>query len=134
MSLILPKDCRIEVLNFAVGMETKLRENEHKGGWKTTPNKFLTEKLLEEVAELLHSTTLQAYTDHQLIAIFEAQLARIRKGYSEPTSPSTESYDVGNIAMMFSDPERTKWEYGKWNAGEAETLQRAKRLGGGVPI
>ncbi len=97
---------RSEVLAFAEEMEKRLEANDHKGGWLNCTTRFLSEKLLEEVAELLLSINSQDLSDTQLVEIFSSQLGRLRKGSNILGSPTLESVDVGNVAMMFADKRR----------------------------
>jgi hypothetical protein len=68
---------REEVLKFAAWMELKLRENEHKGGWK---NDYV-EDLLDRVDE---------------------ELEEFRKTFT-PDSAAREGADVANFVMMVVD-------------------------------
>jgi hypothetical protein len=68
---------REEVLRFAVWMELKLRENEHKGGWK---NDYV-EDLLDRVDD---------------------ELGEFRKTFT-PDSAAREGADVANFVMMVVD-------------------------------
>ena len=43
---------RVEVLNFALLMEEKLKKNDHKGGWENCDNNYLMGSLEAEVYEL----------------------------------------------------------------------------------
>lgn len=74
-------DIRPEVAAFAQAMELKLRENEHKGGWKNCDIFYLFSRLAEETAELKH-----------------AVIDRYPK-----TSVLDEAADVANFAMMIAD-------------------------------
>lgn len=69
---------------FAEQMELKLRDNDHKGGWKECSNNYLLKRLLEEYQELLKTLApggLSFYT-------------------------TDEAVDVANFAMMIADNAR----------------------------
>lgn len=79
---------RVEILKFAVGMERKLRENDHKGGWKNCDNDYLRTRLQEEVDEL------------------EAMFVKYGKASLRPNMKNKlrrECADVANFALMLSD-------------------------------
>lgn len=71
---------RKEVKWFAEQMESKLKENDYKGGWKNDDKEELTQLLLSEVAELMNTSN--------------------RKNIIN------ESIDVANFAMMIADNAR----------------------------
>ena len=73
-------EIRPSVLWFAGQMETKLRENEHKGNWTTRPDGDLLVDLEGEVVELEDSIALQ----------------------TNPTEIIKEAADVANFAMMIA--------------------------------
>lgn len=70
-------DCRPEVQAFAIAMEEKLRENDHKRHWRKRPLKYLRRRLAEEMIEL-----------------DEADCAE---------DAAAECVDVANFAMMIAD-------------------------------
>jgi hypothetical protein len=75
------------VQKFAELMEIKLRENDHKGGWSTVPDKRLFELLLEECSELA---------------------TELDQAHWKSSSPARlhvmrEAADVANFAMMIAD-------------------------------
>lgn len=73
-------EIRKELQWFVQEMETQLKENDHKGGWKNCTDSYLLSRLLEEVSELL------------LVTLENDQL-RIKE----------EAADVANFAMMIAD-------------------------------
>jgi len=75
---------RPEVLAFAHLMETKLRENDHKGGWQNDGVSTLLRRLREE-------------TDEVLAAI------RDTSSKLDPSRVGREAADVANFAMMIAD-------------------------------
>lgn len=75
-------DLRPEVVAFAVAMEKELRENDHKGGWKTEGISYFIEKLHEEVNELTKALGDIKATKRRVLS---------------------EAADVANIAMMLAD-------------------------------
>jgi hypothetical protein len=74
------QDCRKEVKEFAIAMEIKLRENDHKGGWQDMSNEEIVSRILEETAEVIMN------------------LACI-----SGNSPDNEAIDVANFAMFLWD-------------------------------
>jgi len=72
---------RPAVIEHAERMETRLKENDHKGGWLTCSFEYLLERLREEVDEL--DTALN--------------------GYDLDDDPVIEAADVANFAMMIAD-------------------------------
>lgn len=82
---------RPQVLAFAVAMETKLRINDHKGGWDQSEPEDLLLSLDDEVAELRK--------------IIDSR--RFAKMYGYPLEDSDsvlfEAADVANFAMMVAD-------------------------------
>ncbi|EJR71386.1 hypothetical protein JDS76_26155 [Bacillus cereus] len=77
---------REEVKWFAEQMESKLQENDHKGGWKDCDLQWLVKRLKEEVNEL--ELALKDFP----ISFNE---------YSE--NVIKESADVSNFSMMIAD-------------------------------
>jgi hypothetical protein len=75
---------RPEVEAFAVAMETELRANDHKGGWKrkhpSDPCPFYSEDCLDRLDE---------------------EVSELRKATKETTL--AEAADVANFAMMYAD-------------------------------
>lgn len=74
---------RSEVEWFALEMEAKLRENDHKGHWRNCSLEYLRTRIHEELGELL--TTLDAVPVES-----SEQITR-------------EAADVANFAMMIAD-------------------------------
>jgi len=81
MRTILDKP-RIEVMTFAMAMESKLRMNDEKGGWKDCDNSWLLQRAREELDELE-----------------KAMLSR----NSTPLDIQNECADVANFVMMITD-------------------------------
>lgn len=77
---------RNEVKEFAEQMEIKLRENDHKGGWKNCSYDYLFSRIQEELDELY-----QAVMNGARYAVIMREAA-----------------DVGNFAMMISDVAKEK--------------------------
>jgi hypothetical protein len=72
---------RKEVRWFATEMEKTLRKNDHKGGWKDCDNKYLSDRLCDEILEL--------------------EGAMFGGGSIEDVIK--EAVDVANFAMMIAD-------------------------------
>lgn len=77
---------RPEVRAFAEAMEAKLRENDHKGGWKDDAASRLLRRLEEELDELR-------------LALYNGSL----NGDDWRSIVLREAADVGNFAMMLAD-------------------------------
>jgi len=75
---------RDSVRFFAEAMEEKLKLNDHKGGWENMDCNHLTERLLDEVAEMKAALT--------------------------PESCMAEAIDVANFVMMIWDIARAQKE------------------------
>lgn len=75
------KDARPEVAAFALLMGAKLRENDHKGGWKGNTSGELWERLREEAVEL----------------------AEVLGALGPAANVGREAADVANFAMMIAD-------------------------------
>jgi hypothetical protein len=91
-------DVRPEVAAFALLMEAKLRENDHKGGWKDESIAYLSRRCGNELKELRGR--------------LEQRHREIMKGWppvAERTLPEIvvsigrEAADVANFAMMIAD-------------------------------
>lgn len=80
-------DLRPEVLKFACLMEQKLRENDHKGGWRDDSCDALLDRLREETLELQDACDL-----HTSFASVGAR-----------NNLALEAADVANFAMMIAD-------------------------------
>jgi NTP pyrophosphatase (non-canonical NTP hydrolase) len=78
---------RPELQQFAIRMERKLRENDHKGGWKGESLLWLFRRLLIEAEEL-----------RPLIERRETDPANVPEG-----KIAEEAADVANFAMMLAD-------------------------------
>jgi NTP pyrophosphatase (non-canonical NTP hydrolase) len=74
-------EIRKSVLKFAEEMEKKLKENDHKGGWRNCTIDYLMQRLFQEWGEL-------SYVVHQ------------KKPRKEIVS---EAADVANFAMMITE-------------------------------
>lgn len=89
-----PSGLRAEVAAFAGAMEAKLRENDHKGGWKECNLTYLETRLREEMREL--TSLFQAW--HLAGSGF--------MGYRRDEVNAKiirEAADVANFAMMIAD-------------------------------
>jgi len=86
---------RPEVVAFANIMEAKLRENDHKGGWKTDDAEDLFVRLGEECVELSEAIGLWRIQDDWRSAALH--LPACRKNVAR------EAADVANFAMMIAD-------------------------------
>ncbi len=73
-------DCRKELQNFAIQMESVLRLNDYKGGWQDMADEEIIARILEETAEIITA-----------------------KACISGNSPETECIDVANFAMMLWD-------------------------------
>ena len=71
-------ECREIVKKFAIQMELKLRDNDHKGGWSMCSIDELFTRLLEETAELHRAITFNM----------------------EEQNPELEAVDIANFCMM----------------------------------
>jgi len=104
-------DCRPEVKAFAMVMEKKLLENDHKSGWKRMSLTALIGRLLEESAELCDEMNEPRLPNHFLFAQHHVRLAArmLTDGYHERELPrrvsmlAGEAADVANFAMMVAD-------------------------------
>ena len=81
------EDIRREVKWFAAKMESKLKENDHKGGWDYCGNSFLLKRLKEEVSELSVAVRSEFSTSERIIG---------------------EAADVANFAMMIAHNTKEK--------------------------
>jgi NTP pyrophosphatase (non-canonical NTP hydrolase) len=81
-------DTREEVRWFAVQMEAKLKENDHKGGWDNCQYRYLLDRLREEVDELIQAFWDQEKTTEDIVS---------------------EAADVANFAMMIADKTRKQF-------------------------
>lgn len=86
---------RPEVVAFANLMEAKLRENDHKGGWKTEDAEDLFGRLGAECVELSEAIGLWRIQDDWRSAALH--LPACRKNVAR------EAADVANFAMMIAD-------------------------------
>ena len=93
-------DVRPEVITFAIKMERKLRENDHKSGWLNDYYDYLITRLEDKVEELKI-----AY----------------KKGNGVLTGIASECCDIANYAMMIND----KYERGvnHWLTSERQEEQ-----------
>lgn len=86
---------RLEVKKFADAMETELKENDHKKGWKNCTSGFLISKLDEETKELLE--VVRAYKNINNEELLHDDMTELKARIL------SEAADVGNIAMMIAD-------------------------------
>lgn len=96
-------DCRQEVVAFALAMEAKLRENDHKRHWRFLDRRTLSRRLTEEREELRRAFTR-----------------------GDPDEVLREAADVANFAMMLADYTR---RYPKSPNGRIQ----GPAVGGGTP-
>jgi hypothetical protein len=78
---------RPEVLAFAQAMEAKLKENDHKGGWKACTPPWLMERLREEVHEpgsAVPERVLGEAADVANFAMFIADVCGALRGGAKP--------------------------------------------------
>ena len=81
-------ELRPVVRAFAEAMELKLRENDHKPGWKDDDPEILVDRLMEEVGELQYEVE---------------GLSSNREWPGEREKVLREAADVANFAMMVAD-------------------------------
>ena len=87
-------DVRPEVAAFALLMEAKLRENDHKGGWRRCTTTYLSRRLGNELEEL--RAVVSAFNkadsacDGEAVEVLALAVGR-------------EAADVANFAMMLAD-------------------------------
>jgi hypothetical protein len=107
---------RPSVVAFARAMESKLVENDYKGGWDDCTWAYLLGKLCEEVREVVElfrgpkNTYGASARDELMLAahhlgIAEEILGRITLDVTltRPRETAAECADVGNVAMMLHD-------------------------------
>lgn len=82
---------RIAVESFADLMEQRLSKNDHKGGWEDESNKYLIERIEEELEELKEA----------IIAVETNNSSWLRQQLYK--SIRDEAADVANFAMMIAD-------------------------------
>ena len=80
---------RPEVQAFAQAMETQLRANDHKGGWKDCTRDYLMTCLVDEVSELRAEAYGRTFSWYSL--------------EPKPEKVRAEAADVANFAMMIAD-------------------------------
>jgi hypothetical protein len=91
-------DVRPEVAAFALLMEQKLRENDHKGGWKDEGTVYLSRRCGNELTELrtavsaLHKEKMRGWPP-----VDSAKRDELR------ATVGREAADVANFAMMIAD-------------------------------
>ena len=82
------------ILAFAVEMERKLVENDHKGGWRECKNRYLFNRLAEESWELKNQ--VKAYKR-------ESKKDSEFSGLAAMMDVRKEAADVANFALMIAD-------------------------------
>lgn len=91
---------RVEVVAFAQVMETKLLENDHKGGWDSEDELWLCDRLEQELKELREAVKEWRKERFKGRAFWELRdRAAVIAG---------EAADVGNFAMMLFDKTRPR--------------------------
>jgi len=95
---------REEGREFVEEMESVLKENDYKGGWKNSNDSFLEKKLIEEFAEYFLSLNHPAWTPLNVIREFINQV-NYAIGHVDKTENGTkkELVDIANICMMLHD-------------------------------
>ncbi len=93
-----PLKLRKEVAAFAQLMEAKLRENDHKGGWKYEVTSYLSRRLGNELKELRAAV---AARHKELMQGWPPISAEKRAGHA--VTVGREAADVANFAMMIAD-------------------------------
>ena len=100
MTTITLADCRREVRAFAILMETELRANDHKPGWKNDTPLSLATRVSEEAKELWDAVML--FEDWGLHLPNENPESRIEMR-KKTVEIAKEAADVANMAMMVVD-------------------------------
>ncbi len=95
---------RREVKKFAEEMESVLKENDYKDGWKNCDDRFLEKKLIEEFTEYFLALNHPAWNPLNVIREFVNQV-NIAIGHVDTTKEGTkkELVDIANICMMLHD-------------------------------
>jgi len=106
MKIDVDVNMRPALINFAENVETTLRKNDHKSGWKHESVNYLDSKLIEEVCEFL----LITYNPMEIIQSVAGYLAKAsNEGLDKiPRDKRLEEkrkeiLDVGAVAMMIFD-------------------------------
>ena len=81
---------RPEVLAFAHLMESKLKKNDHKGGWKNCDPSWLFNRMYEEIEEIK-------------IPLLTDKNEQAKRRHEQRDRISLECADVANFAMMIAD-------------------------------
>jgi predicted house-cleaning noncanonical NTP pyrophosphatase (MazG superfamily) len=92
---------RPALINFAENVETTLRKNDHKSGWKHESDNYLDSKLMEEVCEYLILT-------YDPLDILDSMIRYLQQAHNQKVddalkSKRNEILDVGAVAMMIFD-------------------------------
>lgn len=107
-----PARWRPEVVAFADAMESKLRDNDGKGGWKDCAPHWLMMRVVEEAAELLEEldpgtrASAQFYAASRMLSAACEELNQFGpylKTKGDPMRVLGEAVDVANFAMMVAD-------------------------------
>jgi hypothetical protein len=102
---------RPEVRAFAALMENELRENDHKGGWKSDPAHHLLARVCEEVAEVVDSLVVEnnahpcfaSALRHLHMAATSIRAFGPFLSLSAGSTTASETADVANMIMMVAD-------------------------------
>lgn len=90
-------DVRREVAAFALLMEAKLRENDHKGGWKDEDTTYLSRRCGNELEELRKAVSALNDAYMRGPRPLGPRLGELK------TAIHREAADVANFAMMLAD-------------------------------
>lgn len=126
MTMILPPldTVRPEVAVFARLMELKLRQNDHKGGWKNwCPNEALV-RLREEANEVAKELTPPRCSCREINCEHALSQAFWKP---DPERTGMEAADVANFAMMIADMAGAFAGFGR----DMENGIRVWKIGGG---
>lgn len=89
-------EIRKELQWFSQEMETKLKKNDHKGGWDKSTISWLLGRLKDEVKELEEVLNEEPETNTE-------QLSKMQRTIAECA-------DVANFAMMIADKTNTEFQ------------------------
>jgi hypothetical protein len=94
------EDCRPEVHRFAILMETVLRRNDHKGGWKHLAFPELVDRVFSEALELR-----DLWMEYRLRAPGAGLTTPMPYGLGETWEDriGAETADIANFCMMLAD-------------------------------
>ncbi len=96
-------ELRPEVQAFAEAMELKLRQNDHKGGWKREGHRWLLLRAHEELTELFKFAEAKASNDTNSMMESISPSGGWRGAPDLRPKILQECTDVANFAMMIAD-------------------------------